>query len=531
MDDRSRSRGVAPRRLRPDRHAPETTDPLPFVPGEVSNGEFVPRSPTARDRWIEAETRRRVDLVASRAGLDRRRFLQGAGGLAVMLGVVNACGGDGSSAAPPSATASGVTTTTAGGRFEVPAEPEDTDACAEALETRGEFVFDVHTHHVMPGEPWRTTSPDIASMIANLVPAGCAAADPYECLDRTSYVHDLFLASDTTVALLSDVPNGGDDTAPLPFRAKLGTKSFAASLSEGGQPRVLVHDVVAPNFGPLQERLDLMAANVATGHVAAVKLYTAWGPDGRGYAMDDPAIGVPVVEHARELGVRIIAAHKGLPILGFDPAHNGPGDLVRMAARYPDLDFIVFHAAFERETFEGPYDPAAAERGVNSLVKAMDDAGLPPNSNVYAELGTLWRELMSAPDEAAHAVGKLLGRIGEDRVLWGTDGIWFGSPQPQIMAFRAFTITPAFQQQFGYPELTDQIKRKVLGLNAAALFGVDPEATFCAVDEGRLNSVRPEAAALVDEGMLPSPWLPKGPLTRRDVVRRLRTAAQPFSPL
>jgi len=45
---------------------------------------------------------------------------------------------------------------------------------------------------------------------------------------------------------------------------------------------------------------------------------------------------------------------------------------------------------------------------------------------------------MSSPDEAAHVLGKLLSRVGEDRVLWGTDGIWYGSPQPQIMAFRAF---------------------------------------------------------------------------------------------
>ena len=41
--------------------------------------------------------------------------------------------------------------------------------------------------------------------------------------------------------------------------------------------------------------------------------------------------------------------------------------------------------------------------------------------------------------------------MGEDRVLWGTDAIWYGSPQPQIMAFRAFEISPEFQEQFGYP--------------------------------------------------------------------------------
>jgi hypothetical protein len=87
---------------------------------------------------------------------------------------------------------------------------------------------------------------------------------------------------------------------------------------------------------------------------------------------------------------------------------------------------------------------------VNSLVKALDDHGIPPNANVWAELGTTWREVMRAPTEAAHVLGKLLSRVGEDRVLWGTDGIWYGSPQPQIMAFRAFQFSAEFQEQFGY---------------------------------------------------------------------------------
>ena len=70
-------------------------------------------------------------------------------------------------------------------------------------------------------------------------------------------------------------------------------------------------------------------------------------------------------------------------------------------------------------------------------------------------------------------------------MLWGTDGIWYGSPQPQIMAFRAFQISAEHQERYGYPALTDEVKRKVFGLNAARLFGVDPEATRCALDGRR----------------------------------------------
>ena len=74
---------------------------------------------------------------------------------------------------------------------------------------------------------------------------------------------------------------------------------------------------------------------------------------------------------------------------------------------------------------------------------------------------------MGRPDEAAHVIGKLLATFGEDRILWGTDCIWFGSPQDQIQAFRAFEITPEYQDKFGYPALTAEIKRKIFGLNAA----------------------------------------------------------------
>jgi hypothetical protein len=59
-------------------------------------------------------------------------------------------------------------------------------------------------------------------------------------------------------------------------------------------------------------------------------------------------------------------------------------------------------------------------------------------------------------------------------VLWGTDSIWYGSPQDQIQAFRAFEITPEYQEKYGYPALTAGIKAKILGLNAARVYGVEP---------------------------------------------------------
>ena len=470
--------------------------------------------------------------------MERRHFLQSSAGVAAMLTAYNvaaACssgggrrGGEG--AAPPSGSA---TTTNAaaeppGGGFEVP-EPADVEACEQAL-GGDEFVFDVHTHHVVPDGPWRQNATRIAAMVRGLVPAGCLEADPFRCVDRTAYLHDLFLASDTTVALLSDVPNSGPLDAPVPWAEKRETRALAESLATGGAARVLLHDVIAPNFGELAMRLDEMEATASTGEVAAFKVYTAWGPGGRGFALDDPAVGIPVVEKARELGVKVVCGHKGLPLLEFDRRFNGPRDFVALAARYPDTQFVVYHGAYERQTREGPYDAGRARTGVDSLVKALEDHGVGPNRNVWAELGTTWRELVDDPTQAAHAVGKLLKHVGEDRVLWGTDAVWYGSPQPQITAFRAFAIGPELQQRHGYPALTDEVKRKVFGLNAARLFGLDPQETRCALDADGLGRARVEHAALVREGALPEPWRPRGLMSRREVLAWLGGLRQPWTP-
>ena len=42
-----------------------------------------------------------------------------------------------------------------------------------------------------------------------------------------------------------------------------------------------------------------------------------------------------------------------------------------------------------------------------------------------------------------------------------------------------FEITPAFQERFGYPALTPEVKRRILGHNAIDLFGITPPAGVC----------------------------------------------------
>ena len=170
---------------------------------------------------------------------------------------------------------------------------------------------------------------------------------------------------------------------------------------------------------------------------------------------------------------------------------NTPEDVGPAARAHPDVSFLVYHGGYEIGLAEGPYSDAAAGRGVSRLVTSMRRSGIGANQNVYADLGTTWWQAMRDPNDAAHLLGKLLRHVGEDNVLWGTDSIWYGSPQDQIQAFRAFEITPEFQERFGYPALTKGLKAKVLGLNGARVYGVrDRIGTPCTFSRQDLVEMR-----------------------------------------
>jgi hypothetical protein len=50
--------------------------------------------------------------------------------------------------------------------------------------------------------------------------------------------------------------------------------------------------------------------------------------------------------------------------------------------------------------------------------------------------------------------------------------VWYGSPQWQIDALWRFQIPEELRKKYGYPQLTLDAKRKILGLNSAKLYGI-----------------------------------------------------------
>jgi len=425
---------------------------LPIKLDSTSNGEFapVPLDRVASNARVLAHAA--IDDAAHRVGQARRRYLVSLLGAAATLGAFNRA-----------FAAAGKL----GGSYALPREAPFELAAAQAALAGDEFIFDVQLHHVNPQGAWRRKAgPDAFRSMPN---SGCGQADHVECFSSGALLKDVFLDSDTAMGVLSHVP-GGLDTNPLDFEAAGATRKAANALD--GAARLLLHGRCMPT---LAGELDGMAAQVARDPVAAFKTYTQFGPpDGAaGFFLDDDRHGTPFIERARSLGVRTIAVHKGLPFGRRGYEYSLARDLGPAAKRHPDMSFLVYHSGFDTSVKEGPYDPQA-KVGVDVLIRSVREAGQP--ANVYAELGSTWRFVMRDPDQAAHLMGKLLQAFGEDRILWGTDSIWYGSPQDQIQAFRAFQISPALQERYGYPALTPTAKRKIFGLNAARVYGLKPEA-------------------------------------------------------
>ena len=440
--------------------ADDLRGPLPVKVDPTSNGEFRPVPLADHVARANAEAERRITDHAARVGVGRRSFLQSLCGAATTFLTLN-----------EAFAARGNT----GGRFAVPEEGAVDAAAAAAALAGDEFIFDVQTHMVDPAGAWRSNAGRYWEQILGDFPQGaCGDDDPVDCFAAERFIKHVCLDSDTRLAVLSFVPE-------LPERNPL-------SLEEANRVRVLVdrmagahrlflHAMVVPNAGPEIAPLQLMRDAVDRYPIAAWKCYTQWGPEGVGWELDSPDVGIPFIERARELGVRTICIHKGLLFPGFPERYGRCADVGRAAARYPDMNFIVYHSGYEAGTTEGPYDPERAERGVDTLIRSVEEHGVGPNRNVYAELGSTWRFVMRDPTTAAHLLGKLLKHIGHDNVLWGTDSIWYGSPQDQIQALRSFRIAPELIEAHGYPELTPELKRKVFGLNGARVYGIEvPEA-------------------------------------------------------
>jgi len=488
--------------------------PIPFLES-YSNGEFF-HEQTPRDRLITKLIFEQADEKARKLGVDRRHFLASSMGMVTSLSVINAvsgCSADGT-----------------GGGFDTPdGGTRDCDQATELL-SGDYFIFDMQTHHVDPTGEYIERNTTIARGLPLLFPgATCSeGVQTNDCLDFDNYIDLIFLESETTMAVLSGFPAShcetGASVCGLIIENDVMAKERDQINEAAKSQRMINHCNVAPNDG-LQFQLDHMQdIHENYGVVGGWKVYPAWAPPTgvSAFFLDDPEIGVPMIEKGIELGMATFCVHKGPQLPGFDPVYNDCRDMGIVAKAFPEANFVIYHSGlnFGDGGTGVPYDPEV-NAGVNNAIKTLEDNDLGKGSNLYAELGSLWASVMTNAEAAQHVIGKLLKHFGEDNVLWGSECIWFASPQPQIEAFKTFTISEEFQEQFGYPELTDEIRAKIFGLNAANLYGIDAEEKRCQVDPMLLAS----AKRVLDGELGDRRWAfqkPLGPTTRREFIQLAR---------
>jgi len=492
----------------------------------VSNGEYLPFPQTRAQREVEARVAALAAGAARRLGLSRRRFLAGAGGTAASFLAMNEIYGhffdtsgielletaaaaergppadlfvfddqlhmvrasQGAAGMPLRAAAQGAGAASAAAGFK--ANPFNPAGYPDEL-----------------GNPWSAWT-------------GSLRQTPNVGTDfmLTSLVKDVYLDSNVTVAILSNAPLGlflpAGATDPIPPRTV--AESLSSEILTGyqtaavrdfvnriaGSVRMLAHGQLYPgknNLDFMQRQIEECRPDSWKGYTIA---YSAKNNDDprRGmdrWSLDDEAMAYPTYELIRRNRAQLkerpgffnICIHKGLTTLGdpADPASDqpsmgNPNDIPQAARDWPDFNFIIYHSAWAPLFFGQQSLRALRERRLLNGVPdiqwitrmAQQCAHLP---NVYAELGTTFAATVTTfPSVCGHMLGQLLKYFGPERIVFGSDSLWYGAPRWQIEALWRFQIPEAMATEYGYPRLDDAARRKILGLNSARLYRIEATA-------------------------------------------------------
>ena len=457
----------------------------------VSNEEFAPIRQTLEQAHAEGVARALVEKAAARRGITRREFLNTTGGMAAALLAMNQVFG-------PLFSIGGI-------------ELFETAAFAEQ-QGDPHFIFDVQTHYVSShydpsdAEASRKGAVSKQALLAlrkHIREAGLnpKLADDRGIIDDLSwknFVKEVFFDSETTIGLISTPPGPYPQEAVVPPNEMVHIRDEINRLA--GSQRMLAHGLATPQLGAAD--LEFMAMQADTLKVDAWKCYTGSCPKGfdRGWRMDDEQIAYPMLEQARQLKVKQICVHKGLP-LGPIPDYNHPRDLIKAAKDFPDLNFLVYHSGLRSVASIEQVFAKTGEIPWTTEFCRMKEAE-PTLSNIYMELGSTFAQLVTThPLICAHLLGQIVGSFGVDHVLWGTDSIWYGTPQWQIEAFRRFQIPEELIDRYQYQPLTRRAKEQIFGLNSARVFGIDVAAIRHEVPKDALGRLR---LSYLEEGPEPS---------------------------
>lgn len=462
----------------------------------VSTEEFIPRPQNAQQREVEARISAMADEKSKLLGLDRRTFMAGSMGLATAFLAQNQVYGD---------------------YWDVDEIETLEPAATQEKWPKGEFfIMDVQTHFTN-GAALRFRN---VEFIRNM---GFQLKDDPESYSFGNFVKELFLDSETSMIVISGVPGKeltrGADGKVLEGAARtpgLGGKILPSWLMSARKKeinelancqRALCQGNCAPNHywdrarnaADLPALFEQMEREVKVYGIDSWKWYchTDPGRSGNGFKLDDEKLAYPFYEKSKKLGMKIFSVHKGYASQSILLGHlANPADVEKAALDHPELTFIIYHSALKHDPREpafnrkGFFDPTTGDFAWHDVLMKIKQRN-PGMTNVYPEIGSAFGSLaIQHPEMCMHLMGKNIKYYGVDHVIWGTDCLWWGSPQWVIDAFKRFQISDELCEKFGYSKLTKDDKAKIFGLNAAKIYGVDVNAQRKALPNDALERLK-----------------------------------------
>lgn len=318
----------------------------------------------------------------------------------------------------------------------------------------GNFVFDCVIHAYNMSDANLLDRPDAQLGRSSILKLGedtraPGSAEGYSTFAQAWTHKDLwdmvFVRSNTDLAMAQTVPIFDwfrDGFAPVDAQY-----AFAAAYPD----QVLFCGGVDPSYHRSAVR-DEMERQVKEMNARSFKFYNAH-VDGKTWRCDDESVAYPMYEQAKRLGIRVLQFHKGIPFGNQNMEDLRPNDLQKAARDFPDLTFVIHHLAL-------PYFDECVSIG----------ARFP---NVYLALSGITSLYFIRPKSFLMQLGQLLAEVGADKLLWGSEAALMGCPQPYLEAFWNLQIPEDLQEDYGFPQITEEEKRKILGFNFARLMEVE----------------------------------------------------------
>ena len=451
--------------------------PIPTQP--VSNEEFVPRPQNRQQQEWEFRINELTDQNAKKLGISKRAFLKSSMGMAAAFFASNQVYGP---------------------HWDV-AEAETLEpAATEEKFPKGEyFVFDVQTHFT-DGVAFGVRRYGNAILRG----MGISLEENPDQYSFPNFVKEIFFDSETSLVVVSGIPGReidkdqagnileGRDRRGGILPSWLMSKAKKQLNGIAGGTRAMCQGNCAPNhyWDRAKNRPDFpalydqMEREVEQYKIDSWKWYchTDPGRSGNGFRMDDEKLTYPFYQKSAELGLKVISVHKGFASQSRTLGHFAhPGDLEKTALDHPEFTFICYHSALKHGPSEPEFkednffDPESGDFLWHADLMKIKQRH-PEMNNVYCEIGSSFGlTAILHPQICQHLIGRNIQTFGADHVIWGTDCLWWGSPQWVIDAMKRFQISDELCEKFGYAKVTKEDKAKIFGLNAAKIYGLDAE--------------------------------------------------------